>query len=78
VGILHDQENCRAARREATNWLASLDANPAGARAVHAWAEREETYRLRVEVEEPTGWQVRGTLLGGGPLLAEDRVIRST
>jgi hypothetical protein len=61
--------------REAANWFASLDANPAAAQAVHTWAEREETYRLRVEVEEPTGWQVRGTLLGGGPLLSEDRVI---
>jgi hypothetical protein len=61
--------------REANSWLASLDGNPAAAQAVHAWAEREETYRLRIEVEEPAGWQVRGTLLGGGPLLAEDRVI---
>jgi len=61
--------------REATSWLASLDASAADAQAVHAWAEREETYRLRIEVEEPTGWQVRGTLLGGGPLLAEERVI---
>jgi hypothetical protein len=61
--------------REAANWLASVDGNPANAQAVHAWAEREETYRLRIEVEEPTGWQVRGTLLHGGPLLAEDRVI---
>jgi hypothetical protein len=61
--------------REATNWLASLDGNPDAVQAVHTWAEREETYRLRVEVEEPTGWQVRGTLLGGGPLLSEDRVI---
>jgi len=61
--------------REATSWLASLDGSPVEAQAVHAWAEREETYRLRIEVEEPAGWQVRGTLLGGGPLLAEDRVI---
>ncbi len=61
--------------REAATWLASLDRDPAAAQAVHAWAEREETYRLRIEVEEPTGWELRGTLLGGGPLLSEDRVI---
>jgi hypothetical protein len=30
---------------------------------------------LRVEVEEPTGWELRGTLPPGGPLLAEDRLI---
>ena len=61
--------------RDAQTWLTSLDKNPADAMAVHAWAAREETYRLRIEVEEPTGWELRGTLLGGGPLLAEDRVI---
>ncbi len=61
--------------RDAQAWLTSLDKNPADALAVHAWAAREETYRMRIEVEEPTGWEVRGTLLGGGPLLAEDRVI---
>ncbi len=61
--------------REAATWLAAVDGDPANAQAVHAWAEREETYRLRIEVEEPTGWEVRGTILGGGPFLAEDRVI---
>src|SRR5207248_1868878 len=32
-------------------------------------------YRLPIEVEEPTGWVLRGALPNGGPLLAEDRVI---
>jgi hypothetical protein len=60
--------------RETAAWFASLDGNAAAAQAVHTWSEREETYRLRIEVEEPTGWELRGTLAGGGPLLAEDRV----
>jgi hypothetical protein len=61
--------------REAASWLSSLDQDRASVAALEAWGAREETYRLRVEVEEPTGWELRGTLPPGGPLLAEDRVI---
>lgn len=61
--------------RDTAAWLASLDKNPAGLQAIHAWSEREGTYRLPIEVEEATGWVVRGALPNGGPLLAEDRVI---
>jgi hypothetical protein len=61
--------------REAGSWLSLLDHNRALVAALEAWGAREETYRLRVEVEEPTGWELRGTLPPGGPLLAEDRLI---
>ena len=61
--------------REAVSWLSSLDHAPASVAMLEAWGAREETYRLRVEVEEPTGWELRGTLPPGGPLLAEDRLI---
>jgi hypothetical protein len=61
--------------REAASWLSLLDHNRALVAALEAWGAREETYRLRVEVEEPTGWELRGTLPPGGPLLAEDRLI---
>ncbi len=61
--------------REAAAWLASLDKDPAGLQRIHAWGEREGTYRLPIEVEEATGWVVRGALPNGGPLLAEDRAI---
>jgi hypothetical protein len=61
--------------REAVSWLSSLDHDRTSVAALEAWGAREETYRLRVEVEEPTGWELRGTLPPGGPLLAEDRVI---
>jgi hypothetical protein len=61
--------------RDSAAWLASLDKDPAGQQAIHAWGEREGTYRLPIEVEEPTGWVVRGALPNGGPLLAEDRAI---
>jgi hypothetical protein len=61
--------------RDSAAWLSSLDKDPAGVQAIHAWGEREGTYRLPIEVEEPSGWVVRGALPNGGPLLAEDRVI---
>jgi hypothetical protein len=61
--------------RESANWLASLDKDSQAVKAIQSWEEREGTYRLPIEVEEPTGWEIRGSLPHGGPLLAEDRVI---
>jgi hypothetical protein len=40
-----------------------------------AWEEREELYRLKVYVEEPTGWEVRGVLPGTGAFNAMDRIV---
>ena len=40
-----------------------------------AWEEREELYRLKVYVEEPTGWVVRGILPGTGPYISKDRIL---
>ena len=61
--------------RDTANWLTSLDGDAAALKNIHAWGEREGTYRLPIEVEEPSGWVVRGALPNGGPMLAEDRVI---
>ena len=52
--------------RDTANWLASLDGNPQAVQALHAWGERERTYRLPIEVEEADGWHVRGALPSGG------------
>jgi hypothetical protein len=40
-----------------------------------AWEEREELYKLKVYVEEPTGWVVRGVLPGTGPYMSKDRIL---
>lgn len=61
--------------REVGAWYAAIDRNPAEADSLRSWVLREELYALKVYVEEPTGWQVRGTLPGGGPFIAEDRVV---
>jgi hypothetical protein len=61
--------------RDTAAWLSALDKDPAGVQAIHAWGEREGTYRLPIEVEEAGVWVKRGALPNGGPLLAEDRAI---
>jgi hypothetical protein len=61
--------------REVDAWYAILDGDPGARALLHDWNLREELYALKVEVEEPTGWEVRGIMPGGGPVLAEDRVI---
>jgi len=40
-----------------------------------AWEEREELYRLKVYVEEPTGWEVRGVIPGTGTFNPMDRIL---
>jgi hypothetical protein len=56
-------------------WYARIDGNPASRDSLFAWILQEELFRLKIFVEEPTGWEVRGTLHGGGPFIAEDRVV---
>lgn len=51
--------------REMEARMAVLDRNPAEVQAVRDWSSREDLYTLKVWVEEPSGWQVRGVLQGG-------------
>ena len=46
--------------------LASLDTNPMEAQALELWSATEDLYALKVWVEEPSGWQMRGVIPGGG------------
>jgi hypothetical protein len=61
--------------RDAPAWLESLRPESEALKEVHAWISREDIYRLNVEVEEPDGWHVRGSIPPGGPFVAEDRVV---
>ena len=61
--------------RDAPSWLASLGPNSPGLGSLEQWIAQEEIYRLKIEVEEPDGWHVRGSIPGGGPFIAEDRLI---
>jgi hypothetical protein len=38
------------------------------------WNEREELYRLQLRVETEEGWKSKGTMVGGGPFVSEDRI----
>jgi hypothetical protein len=58
------------------DWYAAMDTSPTQAAALRAWNLREELYALKLEVDEPTGWEVRGILPGGGPFLPADRVVQ--
>jgi hypothetical protein len=51
-----------------------VDASPAARESLQAWNEREELFLLKLEVEEPDGWHVRG-FLPGGAQAPETRVI---
>jgi hypothetical protein len=46
--------------------MAELDRDPSQAQAIRDWDTREDLYTLRIWVDEPDGWQVRGVLAGGG------------
>ena len=36
---------------------------------------REQLYALKIYVQEPTGWEVRGILPGTGPFISKDRIV---
>ena len=61
--------------RDLESWYASIDGDRTQSAALFAWILREELFALKLEVEEPDGWKHRGTLPGGGPFIAEDRVV---
>jgi hypothetical protein len=61
--------------RDVGEWYTAIDTRPSARDSLLAWNLREEIFTLKVYVEEPSGWQVRGVLEGGGPFIAEDRVV---
>ena len=61
--------------QSASRWLASLGTNPLEMASLAGWTSRDELYALKVDVEEDSGWITRGTIMGGGPFIAEDRVV---
>jgi len=57
------------------DWYAAIDGDSVVLDSLMQWNYREELYLLKLYVEEPSGWEVRGMLPGGGPFIAEDRVV---
>jgi hypothetical protein len=60
---------------EVHEWYAALDSNPAALDSLRRWNVREELYVLQLHLEERDGWHPRALLPGGGPFIAEDRVV---
>jgi hypothetical protein len=60
---------------EVTEWYATLDNGGAPLDALRAWNIREELYVLKLDVDEAGTWRPRGLLPGGGPFIAETRVV---
>jgi len=56
-------------------WYRHMDSTPAAVDSLYFWNIREGTYVLALEVETADGWTVRGLLPGGGPFIAEDRIV---
>lgn len=61
--------------RQIPDWYAALDGNPAAVAATYQWNLQAELWGLKFDVEDPSGWQTRGALLGAGPLVVKDRVV---
>jgi hypothetical protein len=56
-------------------WYEQIDGNPVARGVLLAWMAREELFALKIEVEEPTGWQVRGMMPISGPFVSDERVV---
>jgi hypothetical protein len=61
--------------RDLGAWYALVDQSQAARDSLFAWEVREELYALKIYVEEPTGWEVRGILPGTGPFISKDRIV---
>jgi hypothetical protein len=59
---------------EVTKCYAAIDSKGPAYANLMAWNLREELYRLHVRMETTQGWTVKGTIVGGGPFISEDRV----
>ncbi len=59
--------------RSLPEWYADVNAHGPEYYKVLRWHENEELYLLKVWVETPGGWQVRGLINGGGPYISKDK-----
>ncbi len=41
---------------------------------IWSWYTEEELYLLKVRVQTPSGWKIKGMIFGGGPFISEDKV----
>jgi hypothetical protein len=61
--------------RDVGKFYLAVNHSQSARKALYNWEVREELYQLKVYVEEPTGWEVRGILPGTGPFISKDRIL---
>ena len=61
--------------RDVGAWYKTIDESKPARDALFAWEVREELYALKIDVDEPGGWKVRGILPGTGPFISKDRIV---
>jgi hypothetical protein len=61
--------------RDVRAWYTEIDESQSARDALFAWEVREQLYALKIYVEEPSGWVVRGILPGTGPFISKDRIV---
>jgi hypothetical protein len=61
--------------RDVGKFYMAVNHSQAARKALSDWELREQLYQLKVYVEEPTGWEVRGVIPGTGPYITKDRIL---
>jgi hypothetical protein len=61
--------------RDVGKFYTAVNHSALARKALADWEMREQLYQLKVYVEEPTGWVVRGVLPGTGPFITKDRIL---
>ena len=61
--------------RDVGKFYTAVNHSQSARKALSDWELREQLYQLKVYVEEPTGWEVRGVLPGTGPFISKDRIL---
>lgn len=59
---------------EVTKCYAAVNAKGTAYENLMNWNLREELYRLQIRAETKEGWVSKGTVVGGGPFISEDKV----
>lgn len=57
------------------DWYAAIDSSRAAQDSLRMWNVQQELYVLKLDVDEAGTWQPRALLPGGGPFIAETRVV---
>jgi hypothetical protein len=57
------------------SWYERIDHDASARGELMDWMVREEMFALKIWVEEPTGWEVRGMMPVAGPFVSDERVV---